>query len=199
MLAFIVLGVASIAAAEDPYEKYYEQYPRDEYMIGIGEAPNTGSKYAAKCIAEVLARRDIASQINVRTTEVSVDMMCSSSEASECRDEVISIIETTVDEFLRGSRVVVSAESGAEFIVVIVMPKEGVTRTLDARIDGAVSGARENLGAARGGDKEALERARMQYMMARTYEIERQVLEGVKVNASKALIELQKELDKLRN
>jgi len=195
----IVLGASTIALAGNPYVKYYDQYPQDEYIIGIGEAPATGSKFAAKRIAEVLARRDLASQINVRTIEVSVDLMCSGAESAGCKDEVVSIIETTVDEFLRGSRVVDSAEMDGAITVVVAMPREGVRRTLDARIDGALSGAKQNLAAARGGDKEALERARKQYMMARTYEIERQVLEGVRTNASKSLIELQKELDKLRN
>ncbi len=194
-----MLSVSSIAQAGNPYEKYYGQYPQDEYIIGIGEAPNTGSKYAAKRIAEVLARRDMASQINVRTIEVSVDLMCSGPESSACKDEVVSIIETTVDEFLRGSRVVDFAESEGAVIIVVIMPREGISRTLEARIDGAVSGAKQNLDAARGGDKEALERARKQYMMARTYEIEQQILEGVRTNASKALKELEKELDKLRN
>ena len=198
-IAMFMLSVSSIAQAGNPYEKYYGQYPQDEYIIGIGEAPNTGSKYAAKRIAEVLARRDMASQINVRTIEVSVDLMCSGPESSACKDEVVSIIETTVDEFLRGSRVVDFAESEGAVIIVVIMPREGISRTLEARIDGAVSGAKQNLDAARGGDKEALERARKQYMMARTYEIEQQILEGVRTNASKALKELEKELDKLRN
>ena len=199
VISLLVLCASTIAQAGNPYEKYYGQYPQDVYMIGIGEAPNTGSKYAVKRIAEVLARRDMASQINVRTTEVTVDLMCSGPESSACKDEVVSIIETTVDEFLRGSRVVDTGVNGDTFFVVVVMPREGMLRTLDARIDGAVSGAQDNLAEARGGDKEALQRARKQYMMARTYEIERQILEGVKTNASKSLIELEKELDKLRN
>ncbi len=194
-----VLSASAIALAGNPYVKYYDRYPQAEYIIGIGEAPDTGGKYAAKRVAEVLARRDLASQINVRTIEVSVDLMCSGLESSGCKDEVVSIIETTVDEFLRGSWVVDSAETDGTITVVVVMPKEGVRRTLEARTDGAISGAKQNLAAARGGDKEALELARKQYMMARTYEIERQILEGVRTNASKSLMELEKELDKFRN
>lgn len=194
----ILILSAGFVQAGNPYEKYYKSYPQDKYIVGIGEAPNTGSKFTARRMAEVLARRDIATQINVQTTEVTVDLMCSGSESTQCRDEVVSIIETSANEFLRGSKVVDSGESGDTLFVIVVMPKDGALKTLDVRIEGAVSMAKEDLSSARSGDKEALERARKQYTRARTYEIERQMLEGVKVNASKAFVELEKELEKLR-
>ena len=197
-IVIISIVLPAFAAAGNPYEEYYETYPMDEYVVGIGEAQASGNKYAVRRMTEVLARRDIASQIRVRTMEVSVDLMCGGSGAGDCKDTVVSIIETSVDEFLRGSRVVDSGVRDGSAFTIVVMPKEGAVKTLETRIEGAAGVVKDDLAAARSGDRDALERARSNLMRARTYEIERQILEGVRTNASNALNELQKELDKLK-
>lgn len=198
IIVVIRIVLPAFAGAGNPYDEYYKTYPGDEYIVGIGEAQASGNKYADRRITEVLARRDIASQIRVRTTEVSVDLMCGGQGAGDCKDTVVSIIETSVDEFLRGSRVVDSGVRDGSAFAIVVMPKEGAVRTLGTRIEGAVGVVKDDLAAARSGDMDALERAQSNLVRARTYEIERQILEGVRTNASSAMNELQKELDKLK-
>ncbi len=197
ILLITCLALPVFAWAGNPYDEYHKQYPADQYIVGIGEADPSGNKYADRRITEVLARRDIAAQIRVKTTEVSVDLMCGGSGAGECKDTVVSIIETSVDEFLRGSRIVDSGVKDGSAYSIVVMPKEGMFKTLEARVDGSLGLVNEDLTSARSGDKEALKRAESNLTRARIYEIEKQILDGVKANASNALIELQIELDKL--
>jgi hypothetical protein len=198
MCVLIVSYAGSVDASG--YERYSEEYPPESYLIGIGELQATGNRITDKRVADVLARREIAAQIRVNVSEATVDLMCSSSNAEdkECRDMVISVVETSVNEFLRGSRIVDSGQKEGIFFSVAVMPKKEAVESVSDHLSESVKLAREEIENARSGKKDALEKARSHYDKARIYEIERQVLEGVKGNASDALRELDAELRRLR-
>jgi hypothetical protein len=200
-IIFIFSLLYSTAAfAGDPYKTFYNNYPESEYIVGIGEAPKSANKRIDQRIAEVLARRDIATQIRVRTTEVSVDMMCSSTAVPNCKDEVVSIIETTADELLQGSRVVDKGVNDDNMVfVIVVMLRDGAAANLDSRIVDQLSVARQNLSKAESGDKDALAVAQKNMMKARAYEIESQILRGLDVESSKALKDLQNQLRKIHS
>lgn len=203
ILLFLAVPAAS-APASPSYNEVYSQYPKDKYLVGIGEAARSANPLNDKRITEVLARLDIAKQIKIRLREETVDIMCEGGSAklfkntSECKNEFIMIVEATVDEFLEGSRIVTNGEKEGIVYAVAVMPKAEAVKDLDNRVKESADKTKENLEKARKGDKEALNDAKDEYMKAVTYNKEKEMIEGVRGRASGMFDELEKELVKLR-
>src|SRR3990170_1511968 len=100
----------------DSYTDIENKYPSDTYIVGIAEAESSGNIYNDKTRVEILARLEIAKQIRVRIKEESLDIMCEGAGKTafagmeECRNQLSTVIETTVDELLRDSQIVESGE-----------------------------------------------------------------------------------------
>jgi hypothetical protein len=203
---FLILLIALVAdaSASSSYDEVYAEYPKDRYLVGIGEVDKTGNSLNNKRVAEVLARLEIAKQIKVRLREETVDIMCEGGSARlfkdilECKNEFIMIVEVTVDEFLEGSRIVKLGENKGIVYAVAVMPKAVAVKELDNKVKESVDNTKENIEKAKEGDKEALNEAQEEYMKAVTYDKEKELIEGVKSRASDMFEELEKELVKLR-
>ena len=119
----------------DSYTDIENKYPSDTYIVGIAEAESSGNIYNDKTRVEILARLEIAKQIRVRIKEESLDIMCEGAGKTafagmeECRNQVSTVIETTVDEFLRDSQIVESAEDrdrGVYYAVAVLPIKDKV-------------------------------------------------------------------------
>src|SRR3989304_6919476 len=119
----------------DSYTDIENKYPSDTYIIGIAEAESSGNIYNDKTRVEILARLEIAKQIRVRIKEESLDIMCEGAGKTafagmeEGRNQVSTVIETTVDEFLRDSQIVESAEDrdrGVYYAVAVLPIKDKV-------------------------------------------------------------------------
>ena len=119
----------------DSYTDIENKYPSDTYIVGIAEAESSGNIYNDKTRVEILARLEIAKQIRVRIKEESLDIMCEGEGKTafagmeECRNQVSTVIETTVDEFLRDSQIVESAEDrdrGVYYAVAVLPIKDKV-------------------------------------------------------------------------
>jgi hypothetical protein len=194
----------SIAYPASPYDEIYTEYPKNKYLIGIGEVNKTNNTIQDKRIAEVLARLEIAKQIKVRLREETLDIMCEGSferlfkDALKCRNEFIMIIEVTVDEFLRGSKIVTHGERDGIVYAVAVMPRTQAVVELDKNIQKSINKTREEIEKAKQGDSESIEEAEKEFMKAVTYNKERELIEGVKGHASEIFEELEKELVKLK-
>src|SRR3990170_3559481 len=119
----------------DSYTDIENKYPSDTYIVGIAEAESSGNIYNDKTRVDILARLEIAKQIRVRIKEESLDIMCEGAGKTafagmeECRNQVSTVIETTVDEFLRDSQIVESAEDrdrGVYYAVAVLPIKDKV-------------------------------------------------------------------------
>src|SRR4030066_1509224 len=115
----------------DSYTDIENKYPSDTYIIGIAEAESSGNIYNDKTRVEILARLEIAKQIRVRIQEESIDIMCEGEGKTafagleECRNQLSTVIETTVDELLRDSQIVESGEDKDRgiYYAVAILPK----------------------------------------------------------------------------
>lgn len=197
-----VLGSGIAGAGDDLWKKYASEYSPVIYYVGIGEVKLKGSEYAAYRVAEVHARKDIAQQIKVRVDSDSVDYACSGSaskaySSSDCKDEFISIIKVSTDEYLSGSRVADKGKDGEYVYVVVIMLREGVARSVREQMTDSVKRATEMLEKAKAGDKAQADGARKELLKARVYKVHLESIEGVKQNSDKAFKELEQELEKL--
>src|SRR3990172_8671209 len=115
----------------DSYTDIKNKYPSDTYIVGLAEAESSGNINNDKTRVEILARLEIAKQIRVRIKEESLDIMCEGAGKTafagmeECRNQVSTVIETTVDELLRDSQIVESGEDKDRgvYYAVAVLPK----------------------------------------------------------------------------
>jgi hypothetical protein len=194
-----ISSVGDAASAGTFIDELSAGYPAESYIVGVGLVPKSDSVFKDRRMAEVLARLEIARQLKVRIREESLDIACEGTAGKayggslECRNEFVMVIEQTVDEVLVGSRVVKKGEKDGNIYAVAVLLREGVGEAISKAIDDSVDGAMENLEKARGGDREALLKAREEYMKALAYNS----MEGVKKRSSEVFDELQKEIEKL--
>ncbi|RJR15912.1 MAG: hypothetical protein C4581_11200 [Nitrospiraceae bacterium] len=202
LLVFLI-ALADGASAGSAYDNVYAEYPKDKYLVGIGETGRTGNFLNDKRVAEVLARLEIAKQIKVRLKEETVDIMCEGGAARlfkdmrECRNEFVMVVEVTVDEFLSGSKIVSHWEQDGIVYAVAVLPKAEAVKELDDRSKESADRTRENIEKAKNGDDGAAGEAQREYMKAVTYDREKEMLDGVRSRSSDMFDELEKELVKL--
>ncbi len=204
LLFLIPLVMASYVSAGPSYDKIYAEYPKDKYLVGVGETGGTGNFLNDRRVAEVLARLEIAKQIKVRLREETLDIMCEGGSARlfkdilECKNQFIMIVEVTVDEFLQGSSIVRHGEMDGIVYAVAIMPRAEAARKLDNRVKESLDSTRQGIEKAKKGDKEALNEAREDYMKAVTYNKEKEMIDGVKSRAADMFDELEDELMKLK-
>lgn len=203
LFVFSVMTI-SFAEALPNYDDIYAEYPRDSYLIGIGEINSTGNVLKDRRTVEVLARLEIARQIRVRVKEETIDIMCQGgksrlfADGSECKDEVFMVVESSVDEFLQGSRVVRHGEREGITFAVAVMARKGVAKELDEKTGEAIEETRKYIDKSKGGDPKALKKAEEEYMKAVVYDREKDIIQGVRGRADKVFDDLEKELMKLK-
>jgi len=112
----ILLCLLIVQAWAVTLDNIKRDYPPDSYITGTAEVESSGNIHNDKTRAETLARLEIAKQIRVRIQEESIDIMCEGEGKSaiagteECRNQLTTVIETTVDELLRESQIVESGE-----------------------------------------------------------------------------------------
>ncbi len=113
---FILLCFLIVQAWAVTLDNLKRDYPPDSYITGTAEVESSGDVHNDKTRAETLARLEIAKQIRVRIQEESTDIMCEGEGKSaiagtqDCRNQLTTVIETTVDELLRESQIVESGE-----------------------------------------------------------------------------------------
>ena len=116
LLYFLMLIVQVVQAWAVTFDNVKRDYPPDSYIIGTAEVEFSGDVHNDKTRAEALARLEIAKQIRVRIQEESIDIMCEGEGKTafagieECRNQITTVIETTVDEFLKDSQIIESGE-----------------------------------------------------------------------------------------
>jgi len=202
-LLLLLLVMQSEVPAGSSFDTIYAEYPKDRYLVGIGETVSTGKFLSDKRIAEVLARLEIAKQIKVRLKEETVDIMCEGGTARlfkdmlECRNEFVMVVEVTVDEFLAGSKIVSHWEQEGIVYAAAVMPKAEAVKELDNRANESADRTREHIEKAKKGDSGAAGDAQKEYMKAVTYDREKEMLDGVRSRASDLFDELERELVRL--
>lgn len=204
MMIIVLLPVVSYAASATLYETAYLEYPQSTYIVGIAEVPKTDNPYNDKRVAEVLARLDIAKQIKVRIKSESIDKQCEGTtyrifkDQGECRSEFSAIVEETVDEFLAGSRIVKHSEKENFVYAIAVLKRKGTAENLNEKANYAVDNVKEELKKAEKGDMDSLKRAEEAYKKAVVLDKEKEIIEGVKSNATKAFDNLGKEIVHLK-
>jgi hypothetical protein len=206
LLSFIIYFwlLPACAVAQTPLDAIKAQYPFNLYIIGVTEIPKTGNQYNDRRVAEIHARLEIAKQIKVRMESETLDMMCEGPASKlfdskqECKSQFVSIIRETVDEFLKGSKIVEQGEKGDTVYAVAVMPRKKAVEELDKNLKDSIDKTKENVEKVKEGDKEALKNAEEEYKKAVVYDKEKELIEGVRKDADKAFEELEKELVKLK-
>lgn len=193
--AWVLMAPVS-APAEALAAQYAAEYPADLYLVGVGEVEKTASALRDRRVAEIMARRELAAQIRFRVSEETVDILCEG-EGTACRSSVTSVIETSVDEMLMGSRVVDSGERDGRVYAVAVMPRADAAAQVSERLDRALEELDQSLGLARAGDTDALARAEDAYRRARIYDKQAEVIEGVRTRSDEVFRGLEEELRRL--
>ncbi|OGW53205.1 MAG: hypothetical protein A2Z60_04590 [Nitrospirae bacterium RIFCSPLOWO2_02_42_7] len=137
ILFIFILLFSVVQVYAGSYESIKEKYPADIYIVGIGEVESSKDAHKDKIRAEMLARLEIAKQIRIRIQEKSIDIMCEGEgktffdNVSDCRNQITTIIETTVDEILEGSKIIDAGEDKEReiYYAVAVLPrKEAVSK-----------------------------------------------------------------------
>jgi len=131
LLYFLMLIVQVVQAWAVTFDNVKRDYPPDSYIIGTAEVEFSGDVHNDKTRAEALARLEIAKQIRVRIQEESIDIMCEGEGKTafagieECRNQITTVIETTVDEFLKDSQIIESGEDKDRgvYYAVAILPK----------------------------------------------------------------------------
>ncbi|MBI5409169.1 MAG: hypothetical protein HZA14_07375 [Nitrospirae bacterium] len=204
---FALLFLISLTAAgyaESPYDGINKEYPKNVYIVGLGEVNKTGKPMNDNRRAEVLARLEIAKQIKVRLKEETIDIMCETGKSNlfkdkqECRNEFVMMVEVTVDEVLKGSSIVERGEKGDLVFAVAVLMRAEAARDLEKNTNDALNKTKEEIEKAKKGDKDSAAKAKEEYMKAVTYDKERTLIEDTKAHASETFEELEKELAKLK-
>ena len=77
----ILFSVIPYSSADSLYDSIQEEYPKANYIVGVGEGKKSDSPVKDKRVAEVLARLEIAKQIKVRIREETIDIMCEGEKA----------------------------------------------------------------------------------------------------------------------
>ena len=155
-------------------------------------------------MAEVTARVEIARQINVKMEEETLDIACEGTigkmfdNSKECKNEFLMIIKQSVNQTLKGSRIVDYRENGNSLYAIAVMERKKAVADLDKHSENSLLKAKENINKAKKGDKEAIKEAEKEYMKAVAYDKEKEIIEGVKSNAASALEDLEREIVKLK-
>ena len=113
---FILLCLLIVQAWAVTLDNLKRNYPPDSYITGTAEVESSGDVHNDKIRAEALARLEIAKQIRVRIQEESIDIMCEGegktafASMEKCGNQLTTVIETTVDEFLKDSQIIESGE-----------------------------------------------------------------------------------------
>ena len=132
---FILLCFLIVQAWAVTFDNIKRDYPPDSYITGTAEVESSGDVHNDKTRAETLARLEIAKQIRVRIQEESIDIMCEGEGKTafagieECRNQITTVIETTVDEFLKDSQIIESGEDkdrGVYYAVAVLPIKDKV-------------------------------------------------------------------------
>jgi hypothetical protein len=200
LIMLVCLLTAAYVSADPLYDAAYEKYPQSEYLIGVGVVEKTGNGYRDRRVAEVLARVEIARQIRVRVQEATVDVACEGpagrifGTSLECRNKFIMIIEQSVDEVLRGSKILNHGEEGETVYAVAVLQKGKTGGELDENIQRSVALIKENIERARAGDGTSLKKAQEEYAKVIAYIKEKEIIEGVRNDASELFEEMEKEI-----
>lgn len=183
--------------ADSLYKEAYSEYPKEEYLVGVGIVDNSGDRFRDRKVAEVRARLEIAKVIRVRVEEEIIDSVCEG-KAESCMSEFRSISKETVDEFLAGSRIVKAGEGGNIVYAIAVKPRKEASEGMDKAIEETVKDTKENIEKAKGGDKDALKEAQEGYMKALVLSKGKEAIEGEKAlkgRASDMLEEMEKEIE----
>jgi hypothetical protein len=201
---FVPALICSASSLETLRKGLSNEYPTEKYLLGIGESRRTGSDIRDYRIAEVIARRDIAQQVRVEIESVDLDFACGGSigkaygDEVACRDEYLSIIQASTNEFLAGSRVVDRGKDDDSVYVIVAMPRSDIAaRAREAR-SAAINEARESMKKAATGQQDAPEEAREALLRARAYDRQAGAMEDIRDSAEELFRELEAELERLK-
>lgn len=205
VLIFVFTLAATYSYGSSLHDDIYREYPKENFIVGIGESKRTDNPLKDKRVAEVLARVDIARQIKVRVKEDTVDIMCEGKRLGffngkvECENQFVMVIETSVDEFLHDSNIVRYEERGERIYAVAVLKRRVKSEALQEKTNMALESARKNLEKAGKGNSRALKKAQEEYLKAFVYDKERAIVEGVRQRSSTLFDELAEEIIKLKS
>ena len=180
-------------------------YPQTAYIMGIGEAPKSGNREKDKRTAQIKARLDLAKQIRVHVSSKAIDMMCEGRgqglyrTGEECRNGIAEAVEITVDISLEGTRIVNEGERGNMVYAIAVLDRMESGERMEERQRDAVDQAKESLGKAKAGDKEAMRQARQEYRKAIAYERGKEAIAGIRSREAGMMDELGKDILKVES
>ena len=179
------------------------EYPKSHFILGIGRTDKTDSLLKDQRVAEIYARLEIAKQIKVRIKEEVIDKRCETEGSSlfnaieECSNEFKMIVEESVDEFLVGSKIVRTEVDEDTVYAVAVLPRNATAKGINRNVEDLIGKIKENIERAKEGDKDAIEKAQEELMKAVIYDKEKEIIEGIKSNASEVIDDLEKEIEKM--
>ncbi len=156
-----ILSLFVATAAAESYGDVKERYPSDAYIIGIAEVQSSGDVYKDRRRSEVLARLEIAKQIRVVIKEKTIDIMCEGGgkvlfdNQTECQNQIIMVVEESVEEVIEGSRIVDTGEDKVKeiYYAVVVLPRKEVASKAEEGYKESIEKARQYLDRARVSEK----------------------------------------------
>lgn len=206
----LFLSLSIVSAWADPYEELKKRFSSEEHLLGIGEVKSSGDPRKDRRRAEILARLEIATGIKVRVKESTFDIMCEGKgkalydNSSECRNQVVMVVESSVDEVLEGTKIIEVGEDKDRglFYAVAVLPKKHAAAKADDASKDAMEQAKEHLDKAKAAKdenvkKEETRKAKEEIKKSMAYEEEKAAIEGIKGRSRGMLDELVGEIGAL--
>lgn len=186
------------------------RYPTTEYIIGYVEVQASGDAYKDRRRTEILARLEIAKQIKVSIKSAAIDIICEGEgkllfdKMVPCKNQVAEVVETSVDLFLEGSKIVDTGENkpkGAYYAVAVFPKREGALKAADAYKESVENTSRHIKKAKTAEDastkNEELIKAREELLKSAAYNSEKNALENTKESSDELFNELAGEIAKV--
>lgn len=181
---------------EDLARKYAVQYPPEQYIIGIGVVQVSDDSYKARRRSEILARLELAKVVRVFTRAHSIDIACEGKgtvvfdNEAECQNQIVQIVEETVDEVLEGSTIVGTGEEKTKglYYSIAVLPKKGAAAKAEEGSKEAIEKAEEHIANSKKAEnedikKEEAQKAKEELKKSLAFDSQKEAIEQVRQNA----------------
>jgi hypothetical protein len=183
-LSCLIFFSTGATARADYYGFIHSEYPSGKFIVGIGETEKSDNSLKDRRITEILARLEVAKHISLRMSVETIDAICDAGaarlfkESRECRAGFKSVVDVTLEWFKKESTIVSRGEREDTAYAVAVMPRVKAVREISGNLDDSIWVAKEFIRRAKAGDRRYLWRAREEYVKARTYDSEKELIDG---------------------
>lgn len=197
----MLLCPSMAGAAGFTLDELYAQYPRDSFLVGIGQVRRSDTTQIDQGQVEMLALNELTKLIRARLKEENIEIICTGviakpySSAQQCREELSNNLEQTINDALVDAVQVKKGTDEGYLYMAIVLRREAAATRLGEYLAQSLLQTKSKLVEARLGSADALSDALESYTKALLYEKEKDAIEGITGNPSGVFAELGREIE----